>query len=362
MKYFSALIKPASSYCNLKCTYCFYNDVSAHRDIPNYGMMTEDTCQQIIEKTVGYFEEEVQITFAFQGGEPTCVGLTFFEKFIQEVEKVKKDFHRIHYTIQTNGTNCNEEWVDFFKKHHFLVGVSLDGFQENHDAVRINKDGTGTYTKVMSFIELLRSKGVEFNVLTVLTPQLAKHPKEIYRFYQTHDMNHIQFIPCLAGLDDQSELSLKPEEFATFYIDVFELWFQELQKNHYRSISLFDNLIPMFAGRPPQQCGYLGFCTMQFVIEADGSVYPCDFYVLDQYKIGNINDQTIKQLATSNQVQKFIQEPRLKSQQCEDCPYIQLCYGNCKRLNNVLYNDTVCGLRMFMTEKEKQIKEVASLN
>lgn len=360
MKYFSMLIKPASSSCNLKCKYCFYNDVAAHRDIYNYGVMAKQTVANLVERTVGYFKEETQISFAFQGGEPTCAGLEYFKKFINKVNEYKKEYHHIHYSIQTNATLLNEEWIQFFKENNFLVGVSLDGFKENNDYFRIGNNNEGTYTKIMAVIQLLRKYGVEYNILTVLTSDLSKYPKKLYEFYKENDFKYIQLIPCLSEFEKENEYGLEPEEFSKFYIEFFDLWFEELKNNTYRSVALFDNIIPLFVGRPPMQCGYLGYCSMQFVIEADGSVYPCDFYVLDKYKIGNINEHTIVELVKSDITNSFIHEPRSFSKQCNTCSYVKICHGNCKRMIGTYYNDDFCGLREFLGAREKEIIAIAN--
>lgn len=359
MKYFSMLIKPASSLCNLKCKYCFYHDVASNRETYCYDVLSDETIENIVNKTVGYFKEPAQISFAFQGGEPTCAGIEVFKKFINKVNEVKKDVHDIHYSIQTNGTLINDEWIEFFKEHHFLVGISLDGYQSNHDLVREDRNNQGTYDRIMKTIEQLKKNEIDFNVLTVLTSSLSNHAKELYKFYQEQDLSYIQLIPCLSDFNHESEYGLKPKEFFNFYNEFFDLWFEEYRKGIYRSVTFFDNIIPMFAGIPPQQCGAMGFCSMQFVAESNGDVYPCDFYVLDQYKIGNINQDTIVELAKSKITQEFIQEKRVLSNQCNSCPYNKMCRGNCKRMSGVYFDQEYCGIKEFLEAKEKQIVAIA---
>ena len=163
----------------------------------------------------------------------------------------------------------------------------------------------------MDAIARLRAHGVAFNILTVLTAQLAKHPQKLYRFYQREDFDYIQLIPCLPGLDDtEDEYSLTPELFASFYKAFFRLWVEGVPARPVRSVTLFDNLIPLFAGVRPQQCGMLGACAPQFVVESSGDVYPCDFYVLDEYRLGNIVTDSLEDLAAAPALAAFLSEPR----------------------------------------------------
>ncbi len=361
MKYFSVLIKPAS-ICNLNCSYCFYNDVTSHNETPSCSMMSEETMTSIILKSLSLFNEPVQITYAFQGGEPTCAGLQFFEKFTQLVDENKKDYHQIHYALQTNGTLLDSTWIPLFKTYHFLIGVSLDGFLENHNHFRKDKNENDTFDQVMNSITLLKNNNIETNILTVLTSELALYPERLYEFYQAHNIDYIQLIPCLPDLNHKdSSYSLTPQKFASFYKVFFDLWYKDYLLGNYRSVTFFDNIIPLFLGVPPQQCGYLGFCRIQFVIEADGSVYPCDFYTLDQYKMGNINHHDFKELFNSTVAQNFLKEPNRSSPLCKTCQFERLCHGNCKRLNITYFNSEYCGLQDFLSSKENEISNLIKL-
>ena len=361
MKYFSMLIKPASSLCNMKCSYCFYADVSDHREVKTHGIMDQKTMRELIEKTLYAFDEEVMITYAFQGGEPTLAGLEFFEQFVECVNSMKKEIHHVFYALQTNGLLLDDEWITFLKKHEFLVGVSLDGMIAHHDDLRKDAQNKPTYERIMKNIRKLKEEEVQFNVLTVLTHSLSKKAKQLYAFYKKNQLNYVQLIPCLPSLDfKDNPFALKPHDFAHFYDEFFSLWYKDWKKNEVMSVTLFDNLIPMFAGIPPQQCGYLGFCSMQFVTESDGSVYPCDFYVLDEHCLGNIKTHSIKELATSVVLKSFLSEKRNRTRACLSCRYEGICHGQCKRMSVCYYDETYCGLKEFMTKHEKAMLEVAS--
>lgn len=358
MKHISFLIKPASSLCNMRCRYCFYADVSDHRQVKSHGVMQADTMHALIDRALG-LGEDAEVTFAFQGGEPTVAGLDFFRAFTDYVEQHRIN-HTIHYALQTNCYLLDEEWAEFFHRHHFLVGVSLDGYRDLHNWLRPDASQRGTYDRVMRAIELLRAAEVDFNVLTVLTAQLAKHPQKLYKFYRQHHLDYVQLIPCLPGLDDEDdEFSLTPEAFASFYKAFFRLWTEDFRRGRYMSVTLFDNVIPLFRGYPPQQCGMLGRCAPQFVVESNGDVYPCDFYVLDQYRCGNVVSDSLEDMATCDAVKSFLAEPRRDCSQCATCPFERICHKNCKRLNIAYYREDYCGYRDFLEYAAPAMQQIA---
>lgn len=358
MKRISFLIKPASALCNMRCRYCFYADVSEHREVKTHGIMDGDTMRALVDRALG-LGDDAEITFAFQGGEPTCAGLDFFRSFTAYVAK-RRTRQTVHYALQTNGYAVDGDWASFFRENGFLVGISLDGYRDVHDWLRPDARGEGTYRRVMGAIAALREHGVDFNVLTVLTAQLARHPQKLYRFYQRENLDFVQLIPCLPGLDDEvDEFSLTPEAFATFYKTFFRLWEEELRRGHYRSVTLFDNVIPLFAGVRPQQCGMLGTCAPQFVVESSGDVYPCDFYVLDRYLMGNVRRDTLEDMASSEQLRAFLAEPRRACSSCADCPFEGICHRNCKRLNIAYYREDYCGYRDFLEDAAPTMRQIA---
>lgn len=360
----SYLIKPASASCNLRCPYCFYLDVSQNREIPNFGKMTSDTVDNLVQGAFEAVFENGTLQFAFQGGEPTLAGIGYFENFIKTVEiyKLKKPGVSVTYAIQTNGTTLNDKWIDLFKQHDFLVGVSLDGYQENTDQFRIDIRKIGQFHNIMKGIELLRSAGIEFNILTVLTKELAKDPEKLYKFYRDNNFDYVQIIPCLPNLDsDDNKDALDARGFSSFYKVFYELWAEDYHKGNGMSIGLFDNLIPMYLGIRPLQCGMLGQCSNQLVVEGDGGVYPCDFYVLDEYKIGDVNTDSVSELMTNSVVHRFLNEGNNPSPSCKTCPFKNICHGNCKRQNVVLFDETgYCGYQDFLQHTEKSMLEIAS--
>ncbi len=357
---YSYLIKPASAACNLKCTYCFYNDVADHRKTFSYGIMKNETVDELLSKTLNV-KDGSEITYAFQGGEPTLAGIAYFKTFISKVKELKKEHQVIHYAIQTNGTLLNDEWATLLKENDFLVGISLDGFSSNHNKYRISKVGQ-TFNQVMKGIQLLRDHQIDFNVLTVLTEGLAQEPKKLFDFYQQEKFDHVQLIPCLPDFDlKENPDALTPQSFASFYKVFYDLWLKEYQKDHYISVGLFDNMIPMFIGVRPQMCGMLGNCSAQMVIESNGNVYPCDFYVLDQYVMGNINTDELSHLWKNTILHEFLKEDKRMSSLCETCKFKNICHGNCKRMNIVYFDDEgYCGYQDFLEHAHHSMMDIAN--
>ena len=348
MKYLSFLIKPASSSCNLACSYCFYRDVSKRRTTGSYGIMTEDVMKSLIDQAFTAIDHDGFLTFAFQGGEPTLAGLEYFRSFIKYVNS-KKTGQSVYYSIQTNGTTMNEDWALFFKENHFLVGVSLDGYKSNHDHFRQDGTKSGTFDKIMMNIDLLKKFKVDFNILTVLTNRLAGHADAFYEFLKSEEFSYVQCIPCLGELTGEGGYQLTAENYFKFYSRLYYLWYNDYVNGQYTSVTLFDNLLLMLTDRPPQQCGMMGLCTAQLVVEANGNVYPCDFYVLDQYYCGNLVTDSLDQIIYSEPMQNFLREKRILPPVCDTCPFFKICRGGCKRQNVVYLSKNECAHQKLLS-------------
>lgn len=359
-KHIGFLIKPASSACNMRCRYCFYCDVAAHREERRARVMGWDVADAIIERALAV-APDAHVSFAFQGGEPTLAGLDFFRSFVARVEE-RRDRQQVSWALQTNGYLIDGEWAAFFREHGFLIGVSVDAYRDLHDSMRPDAHGAATYARVMGGVRLLRESGVDVNVLSVLTSQMAAHPQRVFSFIKREGITHIQFIPCLPGLDDEHDaFSLAPREFSSFYRRLFDLWWRELGAGSYVSIWLFENIMQMALGQFSSQCGMLGRCAPQFVVESDGSVYPCDFYALDEYRVGDIRNDDLEAMATCEAMHAFLREPRRACSRCADCPFEGMCHRNCKRLNIAYYDDGYCGLREFLEYAYPGLQRVARM-
>lgn len=371
MRQASILIKPASANCNMDCRYCFYKCLSSNREKYSMGFMTDEVLDNLVKNAVEYADE--YLTFAFQGGEPTLAGIDFFKKVVklQKQYGSSKKSLRIDNTIQTNGVTLNEEWCEFFKQENFLVGVSLDGPRKNHDSVRVMSNGTESFAKVMHGIELLKKYNIDFNVLTVVTEQLSQKASALYKFYKRNGFNYVQLIPCMDEQERQCILSggedkgmgyaVRPESYGRFLCELFDMWYEDFKNGDIMDVRMFSNLAQMTVGYPPEECGMCGKCDAYFVVEGDGSVYPCDFYCMDLYRLGTVKD-SFAQLKESKKVTEFERASVNKPEKCVKCEYYDLCRGGCRRFRESgVSNDGInylCeGYKMFFNHtRERFIK------
>ena len=269
----NVLIKPASSACNMCCSYCFYQDVASNRETAFQGMLSSDMLERVVAASMEYAEGSC--TFLFQGGEPTLAGLDFYRKLIELEKKYAKPGVKLSHAIQTNGYCMDEEWCAFFKAHNFLVGVSLDGPADFHNFNRKDHEGKHTYNQVMRGISLLERFGAAYNILCVLTGRNARSIQRIYHFYRKQGFRWLQFIPCLEPLGQEwgkEPYHLSVEEYGDFLIRIFDLWLDDLRRGIYISIRHIDNWLQILMGGQPESCGMTGRCSIQFVVEGDGGV------------------------------------------------------------------------------------------
>ena len=324
----SMMVKPVSSRCNMRCEYCFYADVAAHRETPDYGVMTRDTMRALVRKAFIYAEGSV--SFSFQGGEPTLAGAAFYRDFLCEVSRCNSRGLPVSFALQTNGYAVSDELLTLFAEHGFLLGVSLDGPVDMHDARRKDAAGRGTYHRVIRTIEKLRAFGIPYNILCVVTAETARRSRETWDALREH--RYLQFIPCIDGLEGgQNPHSLSPEAYGRFLIETYELYERAFRAGRPVSERRFDNYLSILAGLPPEDCGMCGQCGLYYVAEADGSVYPCDFYALDEWKMGNINTMSLARMEKSSPSKAFRQASLRLPEICQGCEYFSLCRGGCRR-------------------------------
>lgn len=334
MKSLNYLIKPASSLCNMGCKYCFYEDEAAHRQAPSMGMMTLDTAEHLIHGALETVDFDGTIQFAFQGGEPTLWGLENFRRFAAMVKEKNTRHIPVIYAIQTNGLALDQSWADFLRENHFLVGISMDGDKELHDEFRLDSSGKGTWNRVQASLSLLQKNGVACNLLCVVTKRCAKKAVKVYHALQKTGVRYLQFIPCLDPLGEprgQRSWSLSPADYGNFLCALFDQWYRDFEQGQYISIRLFDDYIHMLMGLPPGACAASGSCGAYLVVEGDGSVYPCDFYVLDQWKLGNLNQDQPGALFQNSKERQFLEAGLEHPSPCKSCSWYRLCNGGCKR-------------------------------
>lgn len=350
----SVMLKPSSSLCNMSCRYCFYCDESGKRERGSYGFMPEETLKNVIRRTLP--RAEGSITYAYQGGEPTLRGLDFFKKAIAYQKQYNQNGIRVSNALQTNGYAIDEAWCRFLRENGFLVGLSVDGTRELHDAFRRGRDGGGTYDRVLRASELFDRYGVQYNILTVVTSGLAHSPGTVYRAYQKQGWHYQQYIACLDPLDEprgSSAFSLLPEDYGVFLTELFRLWYADLRRGKQPYIRQFENYVGLAAGIMAESCDQRGTCGVQYVVEADGGVYPCDFYMLDAYRLGNFNTDRIEKIDAARKEIGFVERSLRLDEACKACRYAPLCRGGCQRHRDLApggerYRNYFCkGYRIF---------------
>ena len=322
------LIKPASGRCNMRCRYCFYADETSRRAVDDYGMMPEDVLEQMIRKALAHAEGAC--TFGFQGGEPTLRGLDFFRRAVELEKRYNVHGVRVENALQTNGLLLNAEWAEFLAREHFLVGLSVDGMAGLHNRNRPDAGGEGTLSRTLAAAELLRRHNVTFNTLTVVTNDTADKIDLVYDFFARHDLRWQQYIPCLDAFGERQGW-LTAEKYGVFLMRLFDRWARDVMEGRFIYIRQFENYVGMLLGHPAENCGMMGCCGMQYTVEADGGVYPCDFYVLDAYRLGNFMTDDFDALDEKRRALRFIEDSAQKDAECLRCRYYSLCRGGCRR-------------------------------
>ncbi len=352
---FHVLAKPAGAICNLDCKYCFF--LSKEMLYPGSRFrMADDLLEQYIKQIIESQRVE-EIVIAWQGGEPTLMGLDFFKRSIELEQKYLPPGKTIQNTIQTNGTLLDDEWCEFFKANNFLVGVSLDGPRELHDAYRTDKGGAGTFDKVMRGIHLLQQYGVEFNILTTVHAANEQHPLEVYRFLRDEvGTQFIQFIPIVEratpellplaneGWGDShharplytlngslvTERSVHPEAWGKFLSAVFDEWVMRDVGKIF--VQMFDAALASWVGVPASLCIFAETCGNALALEHNGDLYACDHFVEPKFRLGNIKQDLLIELVASDQQRAFGNAKRdTLPKYCRECPVKFACNGECPR-------------------------------
>jgi uncharacterized protein len=350
---FHLLAKPAGAICNLDCTYCFFLSKELLYPGSRFRMadeLLETYIRQLIEA-----HRTPDITVAWQGGEPTLMGLDFFRRSIEYQAKHTRPGQRIINTIQTNGTLIDDEWAAFFKQHDFLVGISIDGPADLHDAFRVDKAGKPTFDRVMRGLGFLRAHGVEFNVLTTIQAANAGQPLRVYRFLRDEvGARYIQFIPIVERINEDgrrllqegatvSERSVTAEGWGRFLIDVFDEWVRRDVGTVF--VQMFDAALASWAGAPPSLCIFAETCGDALALEHNGDVYSCDHFVEPKYLLGNINTESLIDLVASPRQRRFGEDKRdTLPRYCRECDVRFACHGECPKNRFIATPDGEPGL------------------
>jgi len=360
---FHVMAKPAGSACNLDCTYCFYLSKNKLAGGPGPGLMDDEVLEAFVRDYIGSVTAD-EVVFSWQGGEPTLLGVSFFEKVVALQRKYMKAGQRIENDLQTNGTLLDEEWAKFLKDNRFLVGLSIDGPKDVHDAMRPTKRGLASWDDVMRGAEHLQRHGVPFNTLTCVHRFNARRPRDIYRFLRRElGSTYLQFIPIVEprnfetvapGTGDPGQWpivgtprskpdhplsvvtswSVDPDDYGYFLCKVWDEWLRhDVGKV---LVNFCETLVAQHMGLPSQICIHSEFCGKGVAIEHDGSVYACDHYVYPEYRIGNVRSRSLGDMAFSHAQVKFgyAKSEKLPGY-CRRCEYLSDCWGECPK-NRVL--------------------------
>jgi uncharacterized protein len=328
------MTKPRGAVCNLDCAYCYY--LAKERLYPDSDHRMADTL--LAEYTRQFIEAQTarEITFTWQGGEPTLMGLDFFRQAIRYQQQYRKPGTHIQNSLQTNGVLLDDEWCAFFKAHDFLIGISLDGPRALHDHYRVDKGGQPTFDRVLCGVRLLQQHGVEFNVLTTVHAANEHHGLEVYRFLRDEvGIRYIQFIPIVEHLESQeanhvTARSVSGAGYGRFLIDVFEEWVRHDVGQVY--VQMFDVALAAWVGDAPGLCVFEETCGAALAMEHTGDVYSCDHFVEPQHLVGNIVDVPLSAIVVSDQQRAFGAAKRDSlPRYCRDCSVRFVCHGGCPK-------------------------------
>jgi uncharacterized protein len=365
---FHLLTKPTGAVCNLDCQYCFFLSKEALYPGSRFRM-TEDMLETYIRQLLESHRVP-EVTVAWQGGEPTLMGLEFFRRSVALVEQYKAPGQQVGYSMQTNGTRLDDEWGAFLKEHNFLIGLSVDGPRERHNVYRVNKGGQGSFDQVMRGWEFLRKHEVDFNVLCTVHAANADHPLEVYRFFRDElKAEFVQFIPIIErGTPDTLPManqgwserpggerplytqdghmvthrSVKPKQYGSFLIDIFEEWVRRDVAKVY--VQIFDVTLGSHVGQH-SLCIFAPTCGNALALEHNGDLYACDHFVEPDYLLGNIQETHMIELVASDQQRKFGMDKRdTLPKYCRECEVRFACHGGCPRNRFIKTPDNEPGL------------------
>ena len=339
------MLKPAGAHCNLACKYCYYLEKNKLYPTAQRHLMSDEMLEQFTRE---YIEAQTmsQVLFTWHGGEPLLRSIDFYRKALSLQQKYAGG-RRIDNVIQTNGTLLTDEWCEFFAQNHWLVGISIDGPQPDHDHYRLTAAGKPSWKKVIQGIKLLKKHGVEWNAMAVVNAYNVNHPLEFYRFFKENGCQFLQFTPIverltrhedgrtLASLADKDEISLSeasvaPEQWGYFLCAIFDEWVRKDVGKIF--VEIFDCTLANWMGISPGICAYSKECGHAGVMEHNGDVYSCDHFVFPEYKLGNIRDHSLIDMLYGEQQQEF---SRLKHsslpRQCKECDMEFACHGECPK-------------------------------
>jgi len=325
----SLLIKPVSADCNMRCQYCFYLRPGDPYRSEEHPVMDDITLRTMIS---GYMKSAGRCaSFGWQGGEPLLAGIDFFKRVVDYQQRYGLSAQLVSNNLQTNGALLNDEWARFFRCYHFFIGLSLDGPEEYHNTYRHSLNGNNSFHQTMKGIQTLRDHQVEFSILTVLNDVTVKKPVELYHFFIRNELYFLQFIPCVEFDRDTQEVrdySVSVESYRDFLCSLFDVWYNKGKP--LASIRLFENILAIYMEMDPEICAFQSQCGSYVVIEYNGDVYPCDFFVEEQWMSGNLLETPIHEIIKNRKMQTFNNRKIQQSSGCHSCKWNFICHSGCQ--------------------------------
>jgi uncharacterized protein len=366
---FHLLAKPTGAICNLDCKYCFF--LSKEMLYPGSKFRMADELLETYIRQLLESHHSPEVTIGWQGGEPTLMGLEFFERSIELVGKYRKPGQIIAYTIQTNGTKLNDAWCAFLKKHQVLVGLSIDGPREMHDFYRVDKSGNGSFDAVVRGWELLRKHGVDVNILCTVHAANGDHGADVYRYFRDElKTSFIQFIPIVELAPSGTEVtarSVGADQWGRFMIEVFDEWVKRDVGRVY--VQMFDAALASWVGAPQSMCVFNETCGSALALEHNGDLYSCDHFVEPKHLLGNITQVHMLRLVTSEQQRQFgLAKRDTLPAYCRSCEVKFACNGECPKNRFITAPDGEPGLnylcagyKSFFTHIDRPMRLMADL-
>jgi len=331
------MTKPRGAVCNLDCKYCYF--LKKEELYPGVELRMSDDVLESYTRQYIEAQRVPEVTFAWQGGEPTLMGLEFFERAVEFQKKHRKPGMKVINALQTNGTILDDEWCAFFKEHDFLIGLSLDGPRKLHDKYRVDKGGKASFDRVMEGLDFLKKHQVEFNILTTVHAGNVEHPLDVYRFLRDEvGTQFIQFIPIVERKNDSgyqegfkvTKRSLTGKGYGQFLIAIFDKWLRQDVGRVY--VQIFDIALGVWYGQRAGLCIFEETCGLALAMEHNGDLYSCDHYVEPNFFLGNIDQENLMDLVASDEQSQFGSAKRDRlPRYCQECEVRFICNGGCPK-------------------------------
>ncbi|MBI3941763.1 MAG: anaerobic sulfatase maturase [Chloroflexi bacterium] len=370
---FHIMLKPRGAICNLDCEYCYF--LSKEMLYPGSRFRMANDLLETYTRQYIAAQRVPEVTFAWQGGEPTLMGLDFFRLAVEYQQKYRPPGTQIHNALQTNGTTLDDGWCQFFKEHDFLVGISIDGPRHMHDAYRVDKGGHPTFDRVMAGLNLLKKHGVEFNILTTVHAANAGHPLEVYHFLRDEvGTRFMQFIPIVerdndTGFQEGEQItnrSVTARQYGDFHIAIFDAWVRRDVGRVF--VQLFDVALGAWLGQPASLCVFAETCGDALAMEHNGDLYSCDHFVEPRHRLGNIQEIPLVEMVASPQQRSFgLAKRDTLPRYCRECEVRFVCNGGCPK-DRIIHtpsgepglNYLCAGYKAFFTHIDRPMRLMAA--